>query len=128
MIFLAGGTGFAPVKAMVEHALHSHIERPMALYWGSRDRAGLYMDALAHSWAQTYPWIRYIPVLSEPDTSWSGRTGLVHQAVLADYPALAGEQVYACGAPSMIDAARTDFLAAGLPEDEFIADAFTFSS
>lgn len=127
-ILLVGGTGFAPIKALVEHAIHNRIERPMALYWGSRDQAGLYMDALAKSWAEKHPWIRYIPVLSEPDPAWAGRTGLVHQAVLADYPSLAGQQVYACGSPVMIDAARKDFQAAGLPEDEFLADAFTFST
>lgn len=130
VIFLAGGTGFAPVKSIVEHAIHNGIERPMAIYWGSKDRAGLYLDALAKSWAAAHPWIRYIPVLSEPsaDDAWDGRTGLVHQAILADYPSLAGQQVYACGAPAMIESAKRDFIAAGLPEEEFIADAFTFSS
>ncbi len=128
VIFLAGGTGFAPVKAMVEHALHNHIERPMAIYWGSRDQAGLYQDALARSWAEKHAQLSYVPVLSEADPTWQGRTGLVHEAVLADYPNLVGQQVYACGSPAMIEAARRDFLARGLPEDEFLADAFTFST
>ena len=126
---VAGGTGFAPVKAIIEYALHSQIERPMVIYWGSQDRAGLYQDALARSWAEQHPHIHYIPVLSQPGPrdAWPGRTGLVHEVVLADFPNLAGYQVYACGAPAMIEAARRDFLAQGLPEDEFLADAFTFS-
>ncbi len=128
IIFLAGGTGFAPVKAIVEHAIHNKIQRPMSIYWGSRDTAGLYMDSLARSWAEHYPWIQYIPVLSEPADAWTGRTGLVHQAVLADLPDLSAYQVYACGSPVMIDAARKDFTAAGLPEKEFRSDAFTFGN
>ncbi|MDD5296276.1 MAG: CDP-6-deoxy-delta-3,4-glucoseen reductase [Rhodocyclaceae bacterium] len=129
VIFVAGGTGFAPAKAIIEYAIHSQIERPMVIYWGSRDRAGLYQDALARAWAERHPHIHYVPVLSEPASrdAWSGRTGLVHEAVLADFPNLAGYQVYACGAPAMIEAARRDFLARGLPEDEFLSDAFTFS-
>lgn len=130
VIFVAGGTGFAPVKAIIEYALHSRIDRPMVIYWGSRDRAGLYLDALARAWAAQHPHIRYVPVLSHASTqdAWAGRTGLVHEAVLADFPSLAGYQVYVCGAPAMIDAARRDFLARGLPEEEFLADAFTFST
>ncbi|MFM7148845.1 MAG: CDP-6-deoxy-delta-3,4-glucoseen reductase, partial [Gemmataceae bacterium] len=72
--------------------------------------------------------IRYIPVLSEPATGddWTGRTGLVHQAVLADFPDLSGYQVYACGAPVMVESAQRDFTArCHLPEDEFFADSFT---
>ena len=129
IIFLAGGTGFAPVKSIVEHAIHNKIKRPMSIYWGSRDRAGLYQDALARSWAEQHEHIRYVPVLSEPTTAdaWDGRTGLVHQAVLADFADLSGHQVYACGAPPMIDAARRDFVAQGQPEEEFFSDAFTFT-
>jgi len=133
IILLAGGTGFAPVKSIVEHVIHNKIERPIAIYWGSRDRAGLYMDALPRQWAAAHPHIRYVPVLSEPSASdaWEGRTGLVHQAVLDDFPdapgAMKDVQVYACGAPVMIDAARRDFAARGLPAEEFFADAFTFA-
>ena len=131
ILFVAGGTGFAPVKSMVEHALHQKIGRPMALYWGARDRAGLYLNALAENWAARHPNIRYIPVLSEPQAGedWQGRTGLVHEAVMADLPDLSAYQVYVCGAPAMIEAARRDFTAhCGLPEEEFFADAFTFST
>lgn len=130
IILLAGGTGFAPIKSLVEYAIHSKIKRPMQLYWGARDRAGLYLPDLPLQWAAGHAHIGYVPVLSEPtaDDAWDGRTGLVHQAVLADHADLSGYQVYACGAPAMIDAARRDFTARGLPEDEFYADAFTFAA
>ena len=130
VILLAGGTGFAPIKALVEHAIHNHIERPMEIYWGARNRDGLYLADLAARWADTHGRIRFIPVLSEATSAeaWQGRCGLVHRAVLEDHADLAGYQVYSCGAPAMIDAARAEFLAHGLPEEEFFADAFTFAS
>ncbi len=130
VILVAGGTGFAPIKSIVEHAIHRQIERPMALYWGARDRAGLYLAELPQRWAAEHANIEYVPVLSAPAVSdaWEGRYGLVHQAVLDDYPDLSGHQVYVCGAPAMIEAARRDFLARGLPAEEFFADAFTFAA
>jgi CDP-4-dehydro-6-deoxyglucose reductase len=130
MILLAGGTGFAPIKAIVEHAIAENCQRPMFIYWGAKARVDLYQNALPEKWAADHPHITYIPVLSEPaaDDGWSGRTGFVHQAVLADFPDLSGFQAYACGAPVMIDAARRDFMVQGLPEEEFFADAFTFST
>lgn len=130
IIFLAGGTGFAPVKSMVEHAIHAGCRRPMLVYWGARDRAGLYQNEVAEAWMVTQPNIVYVPVLSDPTPAdaWTGRTGLVHQVVLADLPDLSAYQVYACGAPAMIDAAKRDFFAAGLPTTEFFSDAFTFST
>jgi len=130
MILLAGGTGFAPIKAIVEHAIAENCQRPMIIYWGARAKVDLYQNALPEKWAAEHTNIRYVPVLSEPAASdaWSGRTGLVHQAVLADFPDLSGYQVYACGAPVMIDAAKRDFMARGLPDEEFFADAFTFST
>jgi CDP-4-dehydro-6-deoxyglucose reductase len=131
MILLAGGTGFAPIKALVEHALAEDCQREMVLYWGARARSDLYMDALPRAWAAAHANLRYVPVLSEPAAAdaWDGRTGLVHQAVMADFPDLSGHQVYACGAPGMIDAAREDFtVTCRLPEEEFFADAFTFAA
>ena len=101
----------------------------MEVYWGSRDRAGLYLPDLPPEWTRANDHIRYVPVLSDaaPEDAWEGRTGLVHRAVLADHPDLSAWQVYACGAPVMIDAARADFAAAGLPAEEFFADAFAFA-
>ena len=112
-------------------ALYLELNRPMHIYWGARDRAGLYEFEVAQAWAAQYPHITFIPVLSEPETTpgWAGRTGLVHQAVLADFPDLSGHEVYACGAPGMIAAARTDYIGkANLPEDAFFADSFEFAA
>lgn len=128
IILLAGGTGFAPIKGLIEHALHIGIQRPMQLYWGARDRAGLYMNTLAEQWAAEHG-IAYTPVLSEPAAGdgWTGRTGLVHEAVLADHPDLSAYQVYACGAPVMCEAALKDFTGHGLPKEEFFADVFSYA-
>jgi len=128
MILLASGTGFAPIKAMVEHLQATASERPAVLYWGCRRKADLYMHDWCEQAAAAMPSLRYVPVLSEPapDDAWTGRTGFVHQAVMADWPDLSGHQVYACGAPVMVDAAQRDLVEqCGLPADEFYADAFT---
>ena len=134
IIFVASGTGFAPVKSILEHAFHVRNlrgnERQMMLYWGNRTKADLYMTELAESWQRKHDNFTFIPVLSEalPQDNWSGRTGLVHQAVLEDLGDLTGYQVYACGAPAMVEAAHKDFTKLrGLPEDEFFSDAFTAS-
>lgn len=128
---LAGGTGFAPIKSLIKHAIHIGLQRPITLYWGARHRDGLYMDALARSWEGVLPNFRYVPVLSEAaaQDAWDGRTGLVHAALMADLPDLSGHEVYACGAPLMIDTARRDLVSrCGLAEDAFHADAFTFAN
>src|SRR5690242_10225580 len=127
MIFVAGGTGFAPIKAQLEHLFHHGEDRPMVLYWGARARSDLYLPELPSRWQQEHPNFTYIPVLSDPQPgdAWPGRTGLVHQAVLEDFRDLSGYQVYACGAPAMTDIARETFVGQrGLPEDEFYCDAF----
>ena len=127
-ILVASGTGFAPVKAMLEHAFHVHCARPLILYWGARTRADLYMHDVAERWTREHNNFKYVPVLSEALTTdhWRGRTGLVHQAVMKDIADMSGCQVYACGVPVMVDAARRDFVAqCGLPESEFYSDAFT---
>ncbi|MFM7460674.1 MAG: CDP-6-deoxy-delta-3,4-glucoseen reductase [Burkholderiales bacterium] len=123
IILVAGGTGFAPIKALLEHAFFKHIDREMVLYWGCRSRADLYMPELPAEWAKAYPNFSFIPVLSDAkaEDNWAGRTGLVHQAVLDDFDTLAGYQIYACGAPPMIDAAKSSFLQRGLPENEDLA-------
>ena len=131
MVLLAGGTGFAPIKSLVEHALYEGSTRPMTIYWGARAKADLYLPDLPAQWAAAHPHIRYVPVLSEPAAgdAWSGRTGLVHQAVMADFPDLSGHEVYACGAPAMIEAAKRDFTGlCRLPEDAYYADSFTYSA
>ena len=129
IVLLASGTGFAPIKALIEHMRTRGIERETRLYWGCRSRADLYLHEWAEQAARDLPWLSYVPVLSDPradDDAWRGRTGLVHHAVLADLPDLSGHQVYACGAPIMVESAQHDFVAqAGLPDEEFYADAFT---
>jgi len=131
IVLLAGGTGFAPLKGLIEHAIHIGLARPIALYWGARTSAGLYMHEMAQSWQSTLPDFRYIPVVSDtrPDDGWTGRQGLVHEAVLTDFADLSQHEVYACGAPPMIEAARDSFTRTrGLPADAFYSDAFTFAA
>ncbi len=131
ILLIAGGTGFAPIKAVVEHAISEKSERPMAIYWGGRQRADLYLATLAEEWAAQHPHIRFVPVLSDAsdEDAWSGRTGFVHRAAMQDFPDLSGYQVYVCGSPAMVAAAKADFVAqCKLPADEFFADSFDFSS
>ncbi len=128
IVFVASGTGFAPIKAIIEHAANEKNARPMVLYWGGRRPKDLYMHALCEEWARTLPNFKYVPVISEalPEDAWTGRTGFVHRAVMDDLPDLSGHQVYACGAPVMVDSAKRDFVAhCKLPEEEFYADSFT---
>lgn len=125
VIFVAGGTGFAPVKAIIEHALHIGLQRPMHLYWGGRRPVDLYMLEEARQWESSG--IKFTPVLSGalPEDNWQGRIGLVHQAVLDDFNDLSNHEIYACGTPAMVDAARRDFVAQrGLPAESFFPSAF----
>ena len=128
MILLASGTGMAPIKAIVEHMIWKGSQRKAELYWGCRSKVDLYLNDWAEAATRRLPNLRYIPVLSEarPEDDWHGRTGLVHQAVMHDHPDLTSWQVYACGAPIMVESAQRDFVArCGLPDDEFYADSFT---
>ncbi|MFO1300851.1 MAG: CDP-6-deoxy-delta-3,4-glucoseen reductase [Burkholderiaceae bacterium] len=128
IVLLASGTGFAPIKAIVEHARHKGIARPMTLYWGGRRPRDLYLNALAEQWAREIDGFRYVPVVSDalPEDDWHGHTGFVHRAVMDDFPDLSGHQVYACGAPVVVDCARRDFTSVcRLPQAEFFADSFT---
>ena len=128
IIMLASGTGFAPIKAMIDHWAHQESTRPVTLYWGGRRPADLYMNALCEEWSKTLPNFLYIPVISDalPEDNWTGRTGFVHKAVMQDLQNLFDYQVYACGAPIMVEAAQRDFVAeCQLPNEEFFADSFT---
>ena len=127
MVLLASGTGFAPIKALIEHMQFQGIQRPATLYWGGRRPEDLYMDDWVKSSLAEMPNLRYVPVISNatPEDAWTGRTGFVHRAVLEDFPDLSGYQVYACGAPIVVDSARKDYSElAGLPAEEFYADSF----
>jgi CDP-4-dehydro-6-deoxyglucose reductase len=128
VVLVASGTGFAPIKSLLEDAFHRGLKRPMTLYWGGRRPKDLYLNTLAEKWASEHAAFKYVPVISDalPEDQWQGRTGFVHRAVMQDFPDLSGHQVYACGVPIMVDSARRDFTAARkLPEDEFYADSFT---
>lgn len=128
MVLLASGTGFAPIKAIIEHMQFKAITRPAVLYWGGRRPHDLYLDEWVKARVAEMPNLQYVPVISNatPEDAWSGRTGFVHQAVLDDFPTLAGHQVYACGAPIVVDSAKAAYTGQhGLPEDEFYADSFT---
>ena len=126
VVFVASGTGFAPIKSIIEHALYVGVKRSMHFYWGAHTLSGLYMLDKAKEWEAHG--IKFTPVLSGtlPADEWQGRTGFVHEAVLADYPDLSGYQVYACGAPVVVEAAHRDFTTLRrLPNEEFFSDAFT---
>ena len=128
MIFMAGGTGFAPVKSLTEHCIAEKTSRPIHIYWGARAKQDLYLDDLPRHWAQEHTNIHYTPVLSEPQEAdhWQGRTGFVHQAIMMDFADLSAYDVYACGPPAMVEAGHTAFLHHGLDEAHFYSDAFVF--
>jgi CDP-4-dehydro-6-deoxyglucose reductase len=129
MIFMAGGTGFAPVKAIVEHFLALPTRRPIALYWGARSVEDLYLRDLAGRWAREAPNLTFQPVLSDPEQAAAAglRAGLVHEAVLEDHPDLTGHEVYMSGPPAMIDAGRRLFAEAGLPDERLYFDSFDYA-
>lgn len=130
ILLLASGTGFAPVKAMLEHAFHHGTKRPITFYWGAHNLSDLYMRELPEKWAREHAHFKFVPVLSEPkpEDRWQGRTGFLHQAAMADFTDLGGYQVYACGSPVMVEAAHQVLTTErSLPPEEFYSDAFTFS-
>ncbi len=128
IVMLASGTGFAPIKALIEQLRFKASDRPVTLYWGGRRPSDLYLHDWVVQQAAEMPNLRYLPVVSNalPEDDWTGRTGFVHQAVLDDFADLSGHQVYACGAPIVVDSAQRAYVAErGLPAEEFYADAFT---
>ena len=130
ILFVAGATGFAPIKSIVEDAFQRGIQRPMRLYWGVRQRKDLYMLALCEQWQEEHPNFSVVPVVSEPTEGdgWTGRTGLVHEAMLADFADLSGHEVYLCGSVKMVETAVPAFLAQGLGEDACFSDAFLMAA
>jgi CDP-4-dehydro-6-deoxyglucose reductase len=128
IIFMAGGTGFAPIRGIIEHALAADCQRPMHLYWGARAKEDLYHDVVAQAYADEHEQIQYTAVLSEAKDSdnWMGRTGYAHTAIMQDYPDLSAYEIYAAGPPVMVYAGRDHF-----PENQFklknyYSDAFEF--
>jgi CDP-4-dehydro-6-deoxyglucose reductase, E3 len=128
IVFLASGTGFAPIKAIIEHMQFTGSSRPATLYWGGRRPADLYLNDWVLERLAEMPNLKYVPVISDalPEDNWTGRTGFVHRAVTEDFPDLSGHQVYACGAPIVVDSARSEYTGrCKLPAEEFYADSFT---
>lgn len=128
LLFIAGGTGFAPIKGQIEQAFEAEINRPMKLYWGVRAERDLYLPELPQAWASQHADFAYVPVLSEADSDWQGRGGWVHEAVLEDHPDLADYDIYMAGPPVMIKAAREAFVAKGVPEAQMFYDAFEYAA
>ncbi len=130
IVFVAGATGFAPVKSMVEDAFHRGLKRPIYLYWGVRQLADLYLPDLPAGWAREHENFHFIPVLSDaaPEDNWQGRTGLVHEAILADFPDLGGKEIYACGSVRMVEAIFPSLKTQGAEEGMCFSDAFTISA
>lgn len=128
MILMGGGTGFAPLKAMVEHAIHIGDKRPMKLYWGVRAERDLYLPDLPKQWAVAHDNFEFVTVLSEPGSDWQGRSGFVHEAVLEDNPDISGYDVYMSGPPVMVNAGKDAFLAKGLTMDHMFSDAFEYAA
>ncbi|MCG8012760.1 MAG: FAD-binding oxidoreductase, partial [Candidatus Thiodiazotropha weberae] len=128
IILMGGGTGFAPLKGIIEHAFQIGVNRPMHLYWGVRSRDDLYLPDLPEQWAAQYPNFNYTPVLSEPDMDWQGRSGWVHEAVIENYPDLSAHEVYMSGPPPMIQAGKDAFLAHGLSDEQLYSDSFEYGA
>jgi NAD(P)H-flavin reductase/ferredoxin len=131
LLFIAGGTGFAPVKSIIDHLIKRGIARPMTLFWGARNPQGLYAAQTIEKWRQQCPALRYEPVISDPVpvSAWNGRRALVHEAVLESFDSVENFDVYACGAPIMVQAARTALEdRRGLPANQFFSDAFAVES
>jgi CDP-4-dehydro-6-deoxyglucose reductase len=127
MLLMAGGTGFAPIKALIEHFLHLGTRRPMTLYWGAREPTDLYLRGLPERWANEVPAVHFVAVISDAEQAGDLRTGLVHEALLEDHPDLCGFDLYMSGPPTMIDAGRRAFVQAGLPEERLYYDSFDYA-
>jgi CDP-4-dehydro-6-deoxyglucose reductase, E3 len=130
ILFVAGATGFAPVKSILEDAFHRSVQRPMRLYWGARHRRDLYLLELAERWQREHANFKVVPVLSdpEPQDDWRGHTGLVHEAMLADFSDLTGFEVYVCGSVQMVESSVPAFMGHGLGADACFSDAFVPSA
>ena len=127
ILLMAGGSGFAPIKALVEHFVELGARRPMTLYWGAREPGDLYLRELPERWAREVPHFRFVPVLSDGGVDAAARRGLVHEALLRDHPDLSAFDLYMSGPPAMIDAGRHAFVAAGLPEERLFYDSFEYA-
>jgi CDP-4-dehydro-6-deoxyglucose reductase len=128
ILLMAGGTGFAPIKGIIEHLISEEVTRPIYLYWGVRSEADLYMLELAEKWVAERDNIQFVPVLSDADDNWSGRTGYVHEAVLSDFDDLSVFDIYTCGPPAMIQSAEKSFQEKGMKKEQFFYDSFDYAN
>ncbi len=128
MIMMGGGTGFAPLKSMIENLIEQGDLRTIHLYWGARKPAELYLDELPAKWAREQGHIHYRKAISEPAGGEAGScfSGLVHEAVIADHADLSGFDVYMSGPPAMIEVAKRQFIEHGVEEDRLFYDSFEF--
>lgn len=124
LLLVAGGTGYAPIQAILRHVVERGARRDVRLYWGARTAAELYADARIREIVRRTPQLTYVPVLSEPVADWTGRRGCVHDAVLADHDSLTTLDVYACGPPAMIEAVRRTFPARRADPDRLHFESF----
>ncbi len=129
-ILIGGGTGFAPLKGMLEHAFETGLEKPLHLFWGVRAKRDLYLQELPLQWQQQQQNFSYTPVLSEPVATddWTGATGFVTDAVIREYPDLSGHDIYMSGPPVMVEAGHKLFMQYGLDESRFFSDAFEYAA
>jgi len=129
IILMGGGTGFAPLKGMLEHAFYIKHDRPIHLFCGARAKRDLYMDDIVKPWLEQHKNLKYTAVLSNPaeDDNWQGETGLVHESVVKHYPDLSGFDVYLSGPPPMVKAGMDLFYEKGLPETQIYSDSFEYS-
>jgi len=129
IIFIGGGTGFAPIKSILEHLFAENTEQEFIFYWGARNEELLYLHELVGEWQNKHDNFKYIPVLSDvsSESKWQGRTGLVHKAVTQDFSDLSSHDIYACGPPPMIEAVNDEFLNYGMDKNRFFSDAFTLA-
>jgi CDP-4-dehydro-6-deoxyglucose reductase len=126
LLLIAGGTGFAPIKSMIESMSDQLLEdrRQVHLFWGAENGSLLYMDASARGWSEQYPCFEYTPVISGADEHWFGERGLVHKAVVARYPDLSSFDIYLAGPQAMVAAAEKTFPAFGADPTRCFSDAF----
>jgi CDP-4-dehydro-6-deoxyglucose reductase, E3 len=127
ILFIAGGTGFAPIKGIIDTLIKTQSERAITLFWGARDPSGIYAPEVITKWRKRRPDLHFEPVISDSleAAGWTGKRGLVHEAVLASFATLKDYDVYVCGAPAMVQATRSALQASrGLPAEQFFSDSF----
>jgi CDP-4-dehydro-6-deoxyglucose reductase len=129
ILLVAGGTGFAPIKGILEEVSQLGLKQSIHLFWGSRAKKDLYQENLVQQWVKDLG-IKYTPVLSDANEKdeWQGETGFVHQAVIKAYPEMSDYAVYMAGPPQMIESCKQSFNAAGLQQQQLYYDSFDYSS